>query len=155
VVVRADRAEGVAVCDVSSVQSGAGCPGGVDVSHIMPRGEAALRQAQPSPGMSEPWEPATATHGQPPTLLVAVRDHGDGRETAATSWAGDNYSATSRNGAILALCRKLVAAGCPDLPWTNGRGLSGWVHGAALMTVAGGDQPLRFVKWKPGPFSPE
>lgn len=121
------------------------------MNHVSPWGDAARRQARPSPGMSEPGAPATATHGQPPTLVVTVRGHGDGRETASTPWAGQDFSATSRNGAILALCRKLVAAGCPDLPWTNGRGLSGRVHGAALMTIAGGDQPMRFVKWKPGP----
>jgi hypothetical protein len=95
---------------------------------------------------------AQAPGAFPHSLIVEVACHPDGRETATARWAGLDHSATSRNGAVLALCRVLVKAGCPEeTRWEVPGRISGTVGGTARLTIVGGDQPLRFVKWRPGP----
>lgn len=39
-----------------------------------------------------------------------------GKWVASCEWNGRTIEAVSRNGAVYALCRELVAAGCPDQP---------------------------------------
>ena len=102
------------------------------------------REAKPQTGQCDA-SPASAW------LDVTTSEDATGLEAASCDWQGTTHRATSRNGAILALCRMLVAVGCPDLPRRTPRGLSGRVHSAARVTVAGGEQQLRFVAWKPGP----
>ena len=44
------------------------------------------------------------------------------RQDAATAeWNGQRFEAVSRHGALMALARRLIDAGCPDLPWEAGR----------------------------------
>lgn len=94
----------------------------------------------------------------PVTILVTAGS--DGWGTATATVAGQNFDARSRNGAIFALCRVLVAAGIPDAPWqaintarpdtVSLRGAS--IHESAKLTVREGDRGgPRFVRWTPGP----
>lgn len=120
----------------------------------MERGGIAVGGAEADVRAAKGTKPQTGQRDASPApawLDVTTSEDATGLEAASCDWQGQSYRATSRNGAILALCRVLVPAGCPDLPWRTPRGLSGRVHRAARLTVAGGEQQLRFVAWKPGP----
>jgi hypothetical protein len=49
-----------------------------------------------------------------PVMIIVWADRQTGIEHARLGWRGEQYEAGSRNGAIMALARKLVAAGVPD-----------------------------------------
>jgi hypothetical protein len=115
--------------------------------------EAALRCSAYSTAQTVP----TALDARQPhreTLVIDCHEDRAGMGHAMCVWGGRTFTASSRNGAVLALCRILVKEGCPDLTWRTARGLRGRVHGAARLTVAGGERPTRFVPWKPGPGEP-
>ena len=83
----------------------------------------------------------------PMRIQITVRTDTQGRDTASCEWSENTHTVTSSNGAVLALCRSLVADGCPDLPWEVAGRFSGTVHGAAVRTVS----DTSFTTWTPHP----
>lgn len=63
----------------------------------------------------------------------------------------------SRDGATMALARRMVAAGAPDGPWQaigpdrRARFYGRSLHRLALLTIAEGDSGLRLVRWAARP----
>ena len=82
-------------------------------------------------------------------IRITVKTDTQGRDTASCEWADEAFTITSSNGAVLALCRSLIAAGCPDLPWEVAGRFSGTVHAAAVRTVS----DTSFGPWAPHPHS--
>jgi hypothetical protein len=89
-------------------------------------------------------------------LITILRPNPPGTDHARAEWAGQVYSAASRNGIISALARVLISAGCPDQPWQAARddkvAMTGpSLAGVAALTVSdpdGGAGP-RFTKYVP------
>jgi hypothetical protein len=79
-------------------------------------------------------------------------------DRATIEWQGQRYEQIDAHGAIFALARQLVAAGCPDQPWqtvgTNGvvqlHGPS--LHGLANWTIReSATQTIKRVPYAPLP----
>ncbi|MCU4161275.1 hypothetical protein AiwAL_14375 [Acidiphilium sp. AL] len=81
-VVRGDRAEGMALRPVSS------------------------------------WRPSASRSaaGRADMIVMTIGEGNPGMDIAEAMFAGQSYTATSRNGATMKLARMLVADGCPDQP---------------------------------------
>ena len=61
-----------------------------------------------------------------------------------TTWNGTEWYAENDSGAVVALVRKLVTAGCPDQPWQSLRDGSRSMFGPSLHRLA----QLRPIKEK-------
>lgn len=76
---------------------------------------------------------------------------------ASCEWNGHTFEAPSRSGASHALCRLLVAAGCPDQALQvfdeNGRHqfTHRAIHAAAQLMLSERDHPLRRRRWTQNP----
>jgi hypothetical protein len=114
---------------------------------ISTRARETLQPFSMSPGVVIPDEPKPPSAGTTPALIVEVSARPSGCETATTRWNGRDFTASSSNGAILALCRLLLKAGCPEATrWEVPRRISGTVGSVAKLTVS---SDMRFARWKP------
>lgn len=70
------------------------------------------------------------------------------REYAQADWDGHSYIASSRAGAVFAVARLLVAAGCPDGPWRVPSKLEGpSLHKIARLAIE--DSPRGGIHQRP------
>ncbi len=69
-------------------------------------------------------------------LITILPAHPPGTDHARAEWAGQVYSAASRNGIVSALARVLIAAGCPDQPWQAARDDKVAMTGPSLAAAA-------------------
>ena len=77
-------------------------------------------------------------------------------DIAETAWNASAYDTRSKTGAVFALARKLVDAGCPDQPWeTRGDDGQRRLHGSSLHAIArlsvSSEPRPHFTKWAPRP----
>jgi hypothetical protein len=98
----------------------------------------------------ERYNSTEAVGGEKIAIVGAVRD------TAETMWNGRRFRAAGNNGATCKLCRVLVAAGCPDGPWTAMRdgkpafyGPS--VHQWAKWSIVDSEAGLKRIRYQPHP----
>lgn len=94
------------------------------------------------------------------TYLFTMTQRSDGMDAAECVWNGRTFTATSRNGASMALARVLCDAGAPEGPWevedsrTGQKRLYGRsLHGISRMTVKEGEKRPRFAEWQPHPMA--
>jgi hypothetical protein len=87
-------------------------------------------------------------------IELYVSTKSDGTDRAIAEFGGQLYEAESRAGAVMALARELIAAGCPDQRWIA-VGKKGAVRfrGPSLLRIAGltiverEQRGLAIVKW--------
>ena len=86
-------------------------------------------------------------------IEIGTQHLGGGAEGVIAEWRGEPYEAASKHGALHALARKLVCAGCEDQPWRTStlRGRS--LHYLAATTIAEGDGAPRIAKWASHPHA--
>ena len=74
-------------------------------------------------------------------------------DRVSADWNGRTFEVEAKSGAICAIARQLVEAGCPDEAWQAERGgqvaIRGKsLHGVAKLTVSDPDKGnVKFVKW--------
>lgn len=88
------------------------------------------------------------------SVVMTVREGRNGIDIAEADHAGENYTATSRNGATMKLARVLVEAGATDEPieaWGSDgrlRFTSPSLHALARATIEEGERGIRLRRWR-------